>query len=112
LAVSFSTIGWEVDGAGNLKSESPFRPATETVYKRLIMPGTQRGWSDRYKNPYITYTTETGENIFLWYEDERSVLEKMALARMFGINGVSLWRLGEIPNYDGYDVFSAIKTVR
>ena len=27
---------------------------------------------------------------------------------MFGINGLSIWRLGNIPTYDNYDIWSAV----
>jgi spore germination protein YaaH len=62
------------------------------------------GWSDVYRNPYIIYSTENGDRIFLWYEDSRSVAEKLDLARLFGVAGASVWRLGIIPNYKEWDV--------
>ena len=69
------------------------------------------GYSDIYRNPYITYSTEDGKNIFLWYEDERSVNDKIALAKFFGINGVSLWRLGTVPNYSDDGLFYNIEDI-
>ena len=33
-------------------------------------------------------------------------------ARMFGITGVSLWRIGNIPADGAYDVWSALLTQR
>ena len=70
------------------------------------------GYSAVYRNPYITYTTEEGKDIFLWYEDERSVNDKIELAKLFGIKGVSFWRLGTIPNYPDegiyYDIMDSI----
>ena len=38
--------------------------------------------------------------------------DKIQLARMFGITGVSLWRVGNIPNTAGYDVWSAVLSQR
>ena len=40
------------------------------------------------------------------------MLDKVALARMFGITGVSLWRIGNIPADGTYDVWSALLTQR
>ena len=98
LAVSFTSVAWETDAAGQLISETPLHPVPSTIYSRLT-GGGEMGWSETYRNPYLRYVTEDGKHIFLWYEDERSVEEKASLARMFGITGVSVWRLGLIPSY-------------
>ena len=99
LAISFANVGLRVDEDGLLAEAALYRPAIATVYTRLTQPGTEMGWSDVYLNPYLYYTTEDGGHYRLWYEDARSVNAKVQLARMFGINGISLWRLGNIPNY-------------
>ena len=111
LAISFSSVGWELED-GKLISTASVRPAPSTIYTRL-KGGAQMGYSEVYRNPYISYTTEEGKNIFLWYEDERSVSDKLQLAKLFGIRGVSLWRLGTIPDYTDeglyYNVMDSIK---
>ncbi len=111
LAVSFTSVGWELEN-GKLISTKSVRPTPETIYTRL-KGGAQMGYSEVYRNPYLSYTTEEGKDIFLWYEDERSVRDKLQLAKLFGIKGVSFWRLGTIPNYteDGfyYNVMDSTK---
>ena len=72
-------------------------PAMETVEKRIAQPDTEITYSEKYKNPYAFYTTEDGQQILLWYEDSRSIKDKIKLARMFGINSLSVWRIGAIP---------------
>lgn len=48
---------------------------------------------------YISYIDEsTGIENIVWYENSQSVMEKVKLAKLFGIEGISLWRLGQIPN--------------
>ena len=58
-----------------------------------------------------TYQTEDGKHWFVWYDDSRSVGEKVRLAKLFGVTSVSLWRLGNLPadSTDGlyYNVLSA-----
>lgn len=112
IAVSFSSLAWTIKD-GKLVEPSPSYPAVDTIYKRLSQPEAVLGWSDTYKNPYVSYTTESGEDIFLWYENGRSVSEKLTLARLFGINGVSVWRIGNIPAYPDpgmdYDAWAALK---
>jgi len=66
------------------------------------------GYSEIYENPYLTYTdAETGIESIVWYENRSSVMAKINLAKLFGIRGISLWRLGQIPDYvpdDGRDL--------
>jgi spore germination protein YaaH len=111
LAISFDSVGWELAN-GKLASTTSYSPVPSTIYTRL-KGGAVMGYSETYRDPYITYTTEEGKNIFLWYEDERSVSDKLELARLFGVKGVSVWRLGTIPNYaDGglyYNVMNSLK---
>lgn len=115
LAVSFSNVAWRTSG-GLLLNPAPLKVETATVYSRLKAPGTVMGYSELYRNPYLSYTTEAGEEIFLWYEDARSVEAKLRLARLFGVQGVSLWRLGQVPAYSSpedhrlyFDVMKALR---
>lgn len=113
LAISCSTLAWQIDGSGKLLSPTPAHPAVDTVYKRLKQPDTVMGWSDDYQSPTAAYTTEDGERYFLWYEDSRSAASKVQLAKLFGIRGVSIWRLGTVPNYtDSGLYFNLLSGVR
>ena len=88
-----------------------YHPAPATISKRIVQPDTVYTWDEASHNPYIEYTTEDGEHYKLWYEDEHSVADKLRLARMFGVTGVSVWRLGTIPNYPdvpGYDAWAVL----
>lgn len=97
LAISFNSVGWELKD-GKVINSTSVNPPPATLYTRL-KGGAQMGYSDLYRNPHITYTTEEGKEYFVWYEDERSISDKIALAKLFDVNGVSLWRIGNIPNY-------------
>lgn len=116
LAISFGSVGWKVDGEDKLVQQSSIHPAPSTIITRLRQGDTLMGWSELYRNPYIYYTTEDGSRYRLWYEDSRSVLDKVQLARMFGITGVSLWRLGNVPDYSDeglyYDVWDSLRELR
>jgi len=108
LAVSISSLGWYISEDGKLLSPTPVRPSPATVYKRAQQPDTVFGWSEEYQNAYMIYRTEDGQRVFLWYENSRSVNIKIELARMFGVTGLSLWRIGTIPDYDGYSVWQGL----
>ena len=109
LAISFGTAGFHVDENGRILETTIYHPAPTTLAQRLAQPDTVVTYSEKYRNPYALYTTEDGGHYKVWYENEQSVLDKLQLARMFGITGVSLWRLGTIPNYSGYDVWTAVQ---
>lgn len=98
LAVSLSsTAAWALEN-GQVTNEYAIHPSMETVLKRLKQPGTVITYHDEYKNPSASYTDDEGHAVVLWYEDSRSIADKIKLARMFGINQLSIWRIGVIPN--------------
>ena len=102
LGYSCKNTAWEIDENGKLLSPAPVYPGNDTVSKRMQQEDTVQGWSSTYGMPYMTYTTEDGSNYFLWYENSRSVQLKLDTARLFGVNAVSLWRLGTIPDYSNW----------
>ena len=108
LAISFGTAGFHVDEEGRLLETTIYHPAQDTLAKRLAQSDTTVTYSETYRNPCASYTTEDGSRYLVWYEDAQSVSDKIQLAKLFGITGVSVWRLGNIPTYDNYDVWSAI----
>lgn len=98
LAISFAATAFPVDEEGKLTGTELLNPDMDIMAKRLTENTASIGWSDTYRSPHITYQTEEGDWYKVWYEDARSVEEKIILARMFGVNGISLWRVGQIPN--------------
>ena len=108
LAISFSTIGWELDEQGRVLSPTKVNPTPATLAQRLLQSDAVTGWSEEYRNAYATYNTG-GRSYHVWYEDARAVQDKIVLARLFGITGVSLWRIGTIPDTAPYDVWTTIK---
>jgi hypothetical protein len=65
MAFSFQNIGWFVDENNRVVSPSPVTVSMETVLSRMAQHDTIFGWSDTYRNPYIIYTTENGERVFI-----------------------------------------------
>ena len=103
LGFSCKNIAWKVDENGKLLDPTPVYPTNETVYKRLNQADTVHGWSGTYHNRYAIYTTETWERWYLVYEDDRSVQDKLNAAKLLGVTGVSIWRLGTMPAYSDWN---------
>ena len=102
LQLSFDAVQWKLKD-GKVINQVPFSPSYKAVRERLLTDVTIK-YPNLSKNPYTTFfDSEDETNNVLWYEDSRSVQEKINLARMFGINGISLWRLGNIPDYEEPD---------
>lgn len=99
LGFSAETVVWQIDEDDKLVSGTPGHPSAETVAKRLAQSNTEFGWSDTYQQSYAVYTTEDGSRYFLWYQDGQSVQTALNAAKLLGVTGVSIWRLGNIPLY-------------
>lgn len=97
LAISpASTAAWRVEG-GKVTNSTALHPAVDTLTARLRQPDTEIHWSSDYDSAFASYKDDDGKQIVVWYETAQSTTEKIELARMFGVNGLSVWRLGSIP---------------
>ncbi|HOJ10567.1 MAG TPA: S-layer homology domain-containing protein [Clostridiales bacterium] len=99
LQISFDAVQWKLKD-GKVINRYPYSPSYEAIRQKLVADA-EMNYSNINQNPYITFYNSGDEtkNV-IWYEDSRSVQAKIKLAGMFGINGVSLWRLGNVPDYD------------
>lgn len=116
LAISIDSVGLPIDEQGTIRSTEQASPAPSTLIQRLRQADTVLGWSEEYATAWANYTTEDGSRWLVWYEDARSVAAKSQLARMLGLGGISLWRLGNLPAYDdaglNYQVWEAVTAQR
>jgi hypothetical protein len=103
LGYSSKPMAWKIDADGKLLSGTPAYPSNETLYQRLNQSDTETGWSDTYQQPYAIYTTENGSRYFVWYDNSGSVQVRLDAAKLLGITGVSLWRLGTIPTENDWN---------
>lgn len=99
LGFSCKNTAWRVDESGKLLSPKPVHPTTATVAKRLAQQDTTWGWSSKFQQSYTIYSGDDSSRYFLWYQDDNSVNAAMNAAKLLGITGTSLWRLGELPQY-------------
>lgn len=100
LGLSMSNVGWTV-ADGRITNSSGNRYSYSKIAE-MINNGAEVKYSDKYRNPYLIYNGEDGQEI-VWYENSQSIKDKIKLAEMFGVNGISVWRLGLIPQ-EGTDL--------
>lgn len=104
LGLSCKNVAWKVTSAADLTldASAPFYISNDTLAQRLGQNSTTRGRSQTYQCPYAVYTTEDGSTYFVWYDDADSIQARINTARLLGITGVSVWRLGTVPAYENW----------
>ena len=112
LAFSMDTTGFKLDENGAVAEAVYYRPSIATLTQRLSQSDAQVTYVPSVRSSYVRYHDESGALYQVWFESAQSITDKMDLARMFGITGVSLWRLGNVPNSESYDLWSAILAQR
>ena len=112
LAFSMDTTGFRIDENGRVLESKYYRPTMETLSQRLAQSDTTVTYSQTARNPYAIYTDESGARYQVWFEDAQSIADKIDLAQMFGITGFSFWRLGNIPTYSNYNLWTAVQAER
>ncbi|OJV64519.1 MAG: hypothetical protein BGO41_12995 [Clostridiales bacterium 38-18] len=98
LQVSFDTVQWQ-SKEGAIINSTPYHPSYQSVFDRAAKTGTEINYSINLESPYLTFTENQIRNI-IWFEDEKSIQAKIDLAKIFNTGGISVWRLGTIPNFD------------
>lgn len=99
LALSFGAVRWEyteTEFADKAKNTT-----YQAIHDRLQNGSAQYAFHQASQSPYLCYQDDSdGTTNVVWYENRQSVAAKAALARDFGIGGLSVWRLGIVPDYD------------
>lgn len=110
LGISCKNVAWKVSSTTDLTltAAAPFYISNDTLAQRLGQSGTVRGRSNTFRCPYAVYTTEDGSTCFVWYDDAESVQARIDTAKLLGITGVSVWRLGTVPAYGNWSWTEAL----
>ena len=110
LGISCKNVAWKVGSTTDLTlaASAPFYISNDTLAQRLGQAGTVRGRSNTFRCPYAVYTTEDGSACFVWYDDAESVQARIDTAKLLGITGVSVWRLGTVPAYGNWSWTEAL----
>lgn len=105
LQFSFDSVQWKLKN-GKVINKYPFHPYYSSINDRLIMDNVSLYYSEVSQNPYARFFDPEDEtDNVLWFEDSRSIQTKINLSQMFGISGISIWCLGNIPDYEQSAVY-------
>ncbi|NLY21516.1 MAG: hypothetical protein GXZ08_09580 [Tissierellia bacterium] len=111
LQISFVSAQWKTRD-GKVLNQKPFTPNYDAIMGRMNQ-SAELDYSKKYENPFIKfYDADDDTNNIIWYEDSRSVAAKIELAKLLNIKGISVWRLGIIPDGSSHihmDVLSKLE---
>ncbi|HXH48597.1 MAG TPA: glycosyl hydrolase family 18 protein [Terriglobia bacterium] len=89
LGIALYGREWSDDGRSLQARTMPF-PETQALLNRLSL--TPR-WDERHRSPWFEYRTSGTVNR-VWYENARSIQEKLRLLDQYQLRGFAAWRLG------------------
>lgn len=98
LQFSMDTVQWKVQN-GVILNDLPYHPTYKAIALR-IDSGVPVTYSSNLQSPYLSFVDSDGIKNVIWYEDERSIQAKIDLAKFFKVGGLSVWRLGTIPDLE------------
>jgi spore germination protein YaaH len=89
LGIPFYGREW-IDNEGSFLSRSV---AHSDVRALLTQPEVSLYWDERWRSPWLRYRDDAGWRT-IWFEDRRSLAEKLKLVDQYGLRGFAAWRLG------------------
>ncbi|NTV89907.1 MAG: hypothetical protein HGA22_06040, partial [Clostridiales bacterium] len=112
LQISFAWTEWLTRDGKTVKS-TPGSYSMENFLKLFSANVTSIKYSELYKCPYLEFSDTDGIKHTVWYEDSRSIEAKYKMAQLFNIHSISIWRLGNIPEFSapsGSDTYQQVWT--
>ena len=80
---------WIENGEGLSSRSLSFQDARTL----LARAGVDAQWSPEWRSLWFQYRNDAGEHI-AWFDDQRSLREKLRLVRQYHLRGFATWRLG------------------
>lgn len=89
LGVAAYGYDWIDKGAAGA-TDRPAKVVHDMLRRMKITPE----WDDKEKANHFRYTDENGRKHEIWFEDQKTLPFKIALAKKYKLFGVALWRMG------------------
>lgn len=101
-----SAGGWENLDDSALSIKGRLTPLYKAIKSRIdnqdgVGQNITQGYNNELQSPYIQYYNSKDKtwNVIL-YEDSRSIAAKIELAKKYGLGGISVWSLYNMPDYN------------
>ena len=98
LGISSKNVAWKVDENDCLISAKPVYLSNDAVWQYLQKALAGEAGTSMTEQ-YLIVSSDSGERYFIWREDPALTLRT---AKLLGITGISIWRLGTMPLYNGW----------
>lgn len=116
LQFSMDSVQWKLKD-GKIIHEVPYRPTYAAIQSKLSSDAIN-AFSIKLQSPYLIFDdVSDGTRNVVWYENTISIQAKVDMAKAFNLGGISVWRLGSIPDStlitplnDTLDIWRQIKS--
>lgn len=98
LGIAPGGVEWRTEPTPSRANPLPASDVASLKARSALM------WDADAQANWFTYRDAAGNTYQVWLEDGQSVARKIALAKRYGLGGIALWRLGEVPG----DVWEAV----
>jgi spore germination protein YaaH len=91
MGIPFYVRDWKLDSQGKLAGNRAL--LMRNIPDLLATKQTTMVWDEQFKQYKVTYQEDGYTRVF-WLEDEKTVEERLKLAKKYDIAGVAAWRMG------------------
>jgi len=91
LGIPFYGRWW----VGNSQGRGIYYPELQKVIAKYNL---RKKWDGKAKSPYFRFKDENGVENVIYFEDEKSLSEKIELVKKYNLAGIAIWRLDGEPD--------------
>jgi len=100
LGTPLFTRYWYVNDNGQVIDKANYKKYTgtiglNTIEEKLQTKAYNMHWDDHTKQYVLSYQSDSGSLVKMWYEEERSMATRLQYVQQKGLAGIASWALGE-----------------
>ncbi len=102
LGIPFYGRWW----VGNSEGRGIYYPKLREIVSKYNL---KKKWDKKAKSPYFKFKDENGVENLIYFEDDKSLKEKLELVNKYNLAGIAIWRLDGEPDEFWQVIESALK---